>query len=75
MQTDQHTVPCVGLTALPFRLSFLCVAEDPAIMQKAQAMAQAMYGGGAGGAAGAGGMDELTRLRMENAALKGRAGA
>ena len=44
-------------------------------MQKAQAMAQAMYGGGAGGAAGAGGMDELTRLRMENAALKGRAGA
>ena len=51
--------------------------QDPEMIQKAQAMAQAMGmgagmgGGGMGGGAGGGGMDaEIARLRAENAALK-----
>lgn len=45
--------------------------QDPKVMAKAQAMAAAMYGGGAG----TGSEDvaaEIARLRAENAALRGR---
>mmetsp|Transcript_24348 Transcript_24348/g.55416 ORF Transcript_24348/g.55416 Transcript_24348/m.55416 type:complete len:176 (-) Transcript_24348:309-836(-) len=51
--------------------------QDPQVMAKAQAMAQAMGVGGAGGG-GMGGMGgdsteaEIARLRAENAALKGQ---
>lgn len=43
--------------------------QDPAVQQQAKAMAEAM-----GMTGGTGGMDELARLRAENAALKARAG-
>ena len=44
--------------------------QDPAVMEKARNMAQAMYGGGAAGGSAA---DELARLRAENAALRQQA--
>jgi hypothetical protein len=42
--------------------------QDPAVMEKARNMAQAMYGGGGG--AGGDATAELQRLRAENAALR-----
>ena len=54
--------------------------SDPAVMQKAQAMASAMYGSGAmkpgagAGAMGGGAAAEMARLRAENAALKSQVG-
>jgi len=46
--------------------------KDPAVMQRAQQMAQMMQGGGGGGGGGA--AAELARLRAENAALRQQAG-
>ena len=44
--------------------------QDPAVMQKAQRMAQAMGMGGGGMGAGGDAESELARLRAENARLK-----
>ena len=54
--------------------------KDPAVMQRAQQMAQMMQGGGGGSGGGGGGgggggaAAELARLRAENAALRQQAG-
>jgi len=61
--------------AMPDAAQMQKMMNDPAVMQKAQQMAQAMgMGGAAGGMGGMGGgggaAAELARLQAENAALR-----